>query len=252
MSGPAETAPPRIGLSVVIPVHNMAVHVRSTLASLATQTSNDFEVIVVDDGSTDSSAAVVHQVFATGEIPGSQLVHTRHHGVSAARNTGAALAAGAYVLFLDGDDRVFPDLVSAVTQVGGDSPDLICWAGTPSTRLEPFSVGTSTCTLPIPAESQGSPPCGTGLWTGPSARGRPASRTGGRSCSNTASASSKGAPAGRTWSSHTRRWPRPPGRSPRPHPVHLREAARLCQFPPRHPLIRQPRGPGTRLPEPFS
>ncbi|MFD5827590.1 glycosyltransferase family 2 protein [Lentzea sp. NPDC060358] len=127
MSDPTELVPLRIGLSVVIPVHNMAGHIRNTLASLAMQTSKDFEVIVVDDGSTDSTAAVVCQVFAKGEIPRPRLVHIPHRGVSAARNAGAEFAAGAYVLFLDGDDRVAPDLVSAVTQVGGDSPDLICW-----------------------------------------------------------------------------------------------------------------------------
>jgi glycosyltransferase involved in cell wall biosynthesis len=91
-------------LSVVIPAWNRAGSITSSVASVLAQDFGDFEVVVVDDGSTDSTADVVASI----PDPRLRLVRTPHQGVSAARNTGAATARGSALIFLDSDDEALP------------------------------------------------------------------------------------------------------------------------------------------------
>lgn len=93
---------PRV--SVVVPAFNVARYIGECLAAISAQTLEDWECIVVDDGSTDGTAERVRQ-NADSRI---RLVKQPNRGVSAARNAGLAEALGAYVLFLDGDDRLHP------------------------------------------------------------------------------------------------------------------------------------------------
>lgn len=91
-------------VSVIVPAFNVAPYIDDCLASIAAQTLADWECIVVDDGSTDGTA----QRVARHADPRIRLVRQPNQGVSAARNAGLAAALGAYVLFLDGDDRLHP------------------------------------------------------------------------------------------------------------------------------------------------
>lgn len=91
-------------ISVIIPAYNAARTVGATVDSVLAQTFTDFELIVVDDGSTDETADVV----ATRSDARLDLVRTENRGVSAARNRGLARATGAYVAFLDADDAWDP------------------------------------------------------------------------------------------------------------------------------------------------
>ncbi|MBQ8858280.1 MAG: glycosyltransferase family 2 protein [Clostridia bacterium] len=84
--------------SVIIPVYNKADTIKRALDSVLTQSFRDFEVIVVDDGSTDSLA----DVLAAYRAP--RVIRQENAGVSCARNTGIAAARGEYVCFLDADD----------------------------------------------------------------------------------------------------------------------------------------------------
>ncbi|MCS6924694.1 MAG: glycosyltransferase [Candidatus Binatia bacterium] len=85
-------------VSVIIPTYNRCELLREALASVCAQTYQDFELIVVDDGSHDETAAVVH------EFAGVRYVWQPHRGVSAARNHGVTLSTGEWVAFLDSDD----------------------------------------------------------------------------------------------------------------------------------------------------
>ena len=86
--------------SVVIPLYNKEHSIKNTIQSVLDQNFNDFEVVVVNDGSTDNSPEVVKQ-FADSRI---RLIHQENQGVSAARNRGIKEAKYEWIAFLDGDD----------------------------------------------------------------------------------------------------------------------------------------------------
>jgi glycosyltransferase involved in cell wall biosynthesis len=107
-----------MSISVVIPCHNNAAHLAETLASVRAQTRKPLEVIVVDDASTDNSAAEVAK-FAEARLLG--LV--RNSGVSLARNTGLFAARGEMVAWLDADDIWEPDHLATVAGLLEKHPD---------------------------------------------------------------------------------------------------------------------------------
>jgi glycosyltransferase involved in cell wall biosynthesis len=90
--------------SIVIPTYNRAGFIRKTIQSVLDQTFGDFEVIVVDDGSTDNTAEIVQSI--TDE----RLIYLRKDNAerAAARNLGTRHARGSYVTFLDSDDLLYP------------------------------------------------------------------------------------------------------------------------------------------------
>lgn len=95
-----------VTVSIIIPVYNREVYVAGAIRSLLAQTWQDFEIIVVDDGSTDCSAAVV-EGFCDPRI---RLIrHERNRGISAARNTGLDHVRGRYTAWLDSDDIALPN-----------------------------------------------------------------------------------------------------------------------------------------------
>jgi glycosyltransferase involved in cell wall biosynthesis len=113
--------------SVVIPTHNRAALVGRALRSVAAQTFNDYEVIVVDDGSTDSTAAFL----ATVRSPRCRIVRNeRSLGVSGARNRGIAAATGQWIAFLDDDDALRPQALAALHERLNACPQLdFLWGG---------------------------------------------------------------------------------------------------------------------------
>src|SRR2546425_4156042 len=94
--------PPSV--SVVIPVYNGEQYLAEAIQSVLDQTYRNFEVIVVDDGSTDGSASVVKKYGET-----IRYVHHSNGGVCKTRNTGIAVTQGTYLGFLDQDDLWLPD-----------------------------------------------------------------------------------------------------------------------------------------------
>lgn len=109
-------------ISVIVAVHDVAGHVGPCLQSLAAQSLTDFEALVIDDGSTDDSLAEARAAVA-GDAR-FQLLSFPNGGLGAARNRGLDRAQGAFIAFLDGDDRVTPDWLSRMHQAleadGGD------------------------------------------------------------------------------------------------------------------------------------
>jgi glycosyltransferase involved in cell wall biosynthesis len=100
-------------VSVVIPVYNAASYVRQTLDSILTQTFTDYEVVVVNDGSTDREE--LEQVLKSHPVP-IVYVSQQNRGVSAARNAGIKVARGTFYAQLDADDQWNPEYLA--TQVG--------------------------------------------------------------------------------------------------------------------------------------
>lgn len=91
-----------ISFSVVIPLYNKVHFIEKTIMSVLKQTYKNYEIIVVDDGSTDGSDAIVmNMTKLNSQI---HMLHQSNHGVSAARNKGMEIARNAYIAFLDADD----------------------------------------------------------------------------------------------------------------------------------------------------
>ncbi|WP_426413183.1 glycosyltransferase family 2 protein [Bradyrhizobium ganzhouense] len=102
-------------ISVVIPLYNKADFILKTLRSAADQIDVEFEIIVVDDGSTDGGARLVE---STGRL---RLIQQANAGVSTARNRGVAAAEGKWIAFLDADDLWSPDHLAGLLNAAKDN-----------------------------------------------------------------------------------------------------------------------------------
>ena len=93
-------------VSLIIPVYNVEQYLPKCLESIAAQTLKGFEVILVDDGSTDHSLEILRG-FAR-RFPNTCVIHQENGGVSKARNAGIQAARGEYIAFMDSDDYIAP------------------------------------------------------------------------------------------------------------------------------------------------
>lgn len=101
-------------VSIVFPVYNKSEHLPTTLPSLLLQTYRDFELIAVDDGSTDGSGDFLDRLAKTDSRV--KVIHQPNAGVSAARNAALDRASGDYVVFADADDTVCPDWLEVLAK----------------------------------------------------------------------------------------------------------------------------------------
>jgi len=99
-------------ISVIIPVYNMEDYIAFTVQSVLAQTYSNFELLIVDDGSTDKSKKIC-QEFKDLRI---KIIEQKNQGVSAARNAGIRQAKGEFLAFLDGDDLWLPDKLEKHTK----------------------------------------------------------------------------------------------------------------------------------------
>jgi len=91
-------------ISIIIPAYNVAGYIEKCLDSILAQSFRDFEVIIIDDGSTDNTPAICDEYAKKDERI--RVIHKINEGVSIARNTGIDASIGKYILFFDGDDFV--------------------------------------------------------------------------------------------------------------------------------------------------
>ena len=107
-----------VRISVIIPVYNAADSIRNTVDELMRQDFPSFEVVLVDDGSTDGSSLVCDDLASVYE--GVRVIHKPNGGVSSARNVGLDAASGEYVMFLDADDVLKPDTLKKMAALDAD------------------------------------------------------------------------------------------------------------------------------------
>jgi glycosyltransferase involved in cell wall biosynthesis len=100
-------------VSVIVPTYNRATQLQRAISSVLCQTYRQYEIIVVDDGSTDNTKEIVASLGATEQI---RYFYQANRGRSAARNTGIRMAQGDFIAFLDSDDLFLPDKLQKQTE----------------------------------------------------------------------------------------------------------------------------------------
>lgn len=98
-------------ISVIVPIYNVENYVDKCIKSLLNQSDLDYEIILIDDGSTDSSADIIDKYYSVDNI---RIIHQVNSGVSVARNVGIELSSGDWITFVDGDDFVEPNFISSL------------------------------------------------------------------------------------------------------------------------------------------
>ena len=97
-------------ISVIVPVYNAEKWLRRCVDSILAQTFTDFELLLIDDGSTDGSPAICDEYAQRDSRI--KVFYQKNSGVSAARNSGLDHARGEWILFVDADDYLYEDVVS--------------------------------------------------------------------------------------------------------------------------------------------
>lgn len=98
-------------VSVIIPVYNCEEYIGTTLKSVINQDFDDYEIIVIDDGSTDNSLQIINSTLKDCKVP-YKVVHQENGGVSVARNHGINISTGEYLVFVDADDYILENHLS--------------------------------------------------------------------------------------------------------------------------------------------
>lgn len=111
--------------SVVIPLYNKQDYIVETVKSVLNQSFGDFELLIVDDGSTDQSVAMLSQLQDTRM----RIVQQENGGEPVARNAGIAQARARYIAFLDADDLWMPDFLQTAADDINANPEITFWSG---------------------------------------------------------------------------------------------------------------------------
>lgn len=114
-------------VSVIIPCYNLGAYLDEAVTSVLSQTYQNFEILIVDDGSTDVATCAM---LADFRPPKTRVIRTEHRGVSAARNTALAQATGTYLCALDADDRLRPTYFEKAVPILDNDPSVAfvsCW-----------------------------------------------------------------------------------------------------------------------------
>src|SRR5215510_3465463 len=117
-------------VSVVIPCYNLGQYLDDAVSSVLAQSFQDFEILIVDDGSTDAATRAILERYAR---PKTRVIRTEHVGLAAARNLGIRQARGRYLCALDADDRLEPSFLERMTRVLDHDDSLTfssCWLRT--------------------------------------------------------------------------------------------------------------------------
>lgn len=110
-------------VSIVVPAFNAAPYLKECIGSILSQTYRHLEVIIIDDGCTDATPVIADD-YASGH-PAVKVIHLSHGGPSSARNSGAEMAIGHYITFVDADDTLHPRFVeTALSEMESTGADI--------------------------------------------------------------------------------------------------------------------------------
>lgn len=112
-------------VSIIVPAYNISSYLPACIESVLAQTFTDFELILVDDGSTDDTLSVCNSYSKRDERI--EVIHKINGGVSSARNSGIDASHGEWIAFIDGDDIIEPDYLEKLLSLSDtESVDLVC------------------------------------------------------------------------------------------------------------------------------
>ncbi len=125
-------------VSIIVPVYNVYPYLAQCLDSLCGQTWRRIEIILMDDGSTDGSEIICDRYAESDSRI--KVVHKKNQGVSAARNDGIDRAGGRYLIFVDADDCIRPELVEVYMQAAEPGMTVVCGLTTDEKLWESFGA----------------------------------------------------------------------------------------------------------------
>lgn len=147
--------------SIIIPAYNAERYLPSALDSVLAQKASSYEVILVDDGSTDGTAEICDGYADRYDCI--RTIHVDNSGASCARNMGLTCACGEYVLFMDADDLWKPEFLSVVCQLLTNQPDMILFG---SEKFGEGGAAEQRCCRCLPSGETGESWLGSSLNTG--------------------------------------------------------------------------------------
>lgn len=112
-------------ISIIIPVYNAAKTLRSSLASIESQSYKDIELLCINDCSSDESLEILNSFSATADFPVKVISHISNKGAAGARNTGIDAASGEYICYLDADDAFSPGALNTIAENLKDQNDIL-------------------------------------------------------------------------------------------------------------------------------
>ena len=116
------TSTQNLSISIIVPAYNIETFLAECIDSILAQTYKNFEVIIVNDGSTDNSTQICNYYKNYQNVT---IIHSENEGVSSARNKGIDIARGEYLLFVDGDDILYPYCLQTFIDHIDQYPDII-------------------------------------------------------------------------------------------------------------------------------
>ena len=137
-------------ISVIVPVYNTDKYLDKCLESIIHQTYQNLEIICVDDGSTDGSAAILHKYADTDNRI--IVISQNNQGIAYARDTGLQAATGDWITYVDSDDWLSPDMYKKMIRYGEQNPADILACGYLFSRPEEETEAINT--YPVPAGTQ--------------------------------------------------------------------------------------------------
>lgn len=137
--------------SIVIPLYNKENYIENTLKSVLNQTFTDFEVVLINDGSTDRSCEIVAS-FTDSRV---RLLHQTNQGASAARNLGIQNAKASNIAFLDADDYWYPNHLETLFLLEKDYPDCAIYCNRYQTKIAKNKAITTDFSYSFPNDFRG-------------------------------------------------------------------------------------------------
>ena len=133
-------------ISIIVPVYNAEIFLRDCLDSILSQTVQDFEVILIDDGSSDQSGAICEEYVQTD--PRFRVIHQVNQGQAAARNNALPFAEGEWIMYLDSDDLIHPQMLERLWHMATELLVPIAACGYVESTSLPKSFHTPSSSAP--------------------------------------------------------------------------------------------------------